>query len=108
MKALCASDSLAEGQARGLQIDDQALVAVRRDGRVHLYCNHCPHRGVALNWREDDFLDPSGSLLRCSVHGALFLIEDGECVTGPCAGQRLQAVPCEERDGQLWLSADHL
>ncbi|MWV11654.1 Rieske 2Fe-2S domain-containing protein [Pseudomonas sp. R-28-1W-6] len=103
MKLLCAPHELAEGQSRGFVVQDQQLVAVRRDGRPYVYRNRCPHRGLSLEWRADDFLDASGSLLQCAHHGALFLIESGECLTGPCAGQSLQAVACrEDRDG-IWI-----
>lgn len=103
MILLCAPNQLAEGQSRGFVVQDQQLVAVRRDGRTYVYRNRCPHRGLTLEWRADDFLDASGSLLQCAHHGALFLIESGECLTGPCAGQALQAVACrEDRDG-IWI-----
>lgn len=103
MIRLCAPEELAEGRSRGFSVQGRKLLAVRRDGRPYVYLNSCPHRGLALEWREDDFLDASGSLLRCAHHGALFLIEDGECVTGPCAGERLQALPVREDDQGLWL-----
>ncbi|WP_017936852.1 Rieske (2Fe-2S) protein [Zestomonas thermotolerans] len=103
MLRLCAPDELAEGQSRGFSLQDLQLLAVRRHDRVYLYRNRCPHRGVSLDWHANQFLDDSRSLLRCAQHGALFLIETGECVTGPCAGDYLQALPCrEDRDG-IWL-----
>lgn len=103
MTHLCAPDALAEGQSRGFVVEGRRLLAVRRDGRAYVYQNRCPHRGLTLEWRADDFLDASGSMLQCSHHGALFLIENGECVTGPCAGQALQAVPCREDAQGIWL-----
>ena len=77
MIRLCAPQELAEGQSRGFVLDQLNLLAVRRDGQVHAYINRCPHRGIALEWRPDDFLDDSRSLIRCATHGALFLIESG-------------------------------
>ncbi len=108
---LCASSALAEGQSRGFQAGGLKLVAIRKDDRVHVYENRCPHRGVPLEWLPDQFLDISGSLIQCATHGALFLIDTGECVTGPCAGQALRALPSHEADGFVWLhraeSGDH-
>ncbi len=66
--------------------------AVRRDGIAYFYINRCPHRGIPLEWQPDKFLDQSASLIQCATHGALFLIESGECVAGPCAGQASE--PC--------------
>jgi nitrite reductase/ring-hydroxylating ferredoxin subunit len=32
------------------------------------------------------------------------LIEDGECVSGPCAGQSLTRVTCREDSQGIWVS----
>ncbi|WP_248796157.1 Rieske (2Fe-2S) protein [Pseudomonas sp. MWU13-2105] len=104
MKFLCDSNSLADNSSRGFEVDGRPLLAVRRDGRVYVYQNRCPHRGIALEWRPDQFLDPSASLIQCATHGALFLIESGECVAGPCAGQSLVAISCTENAQGIWLT----
>ncbi len=108
MQLLCPSSALPEGSSRGFQLTVEgrplSLFAVSREGQVHLYLNRCPHRGVALNWQPDEFLDDSNSLIRCACHGALFLIDSGECVAGPCAGEHLQALPCQEDEQGVWLA----
>lgn len=103
MKFLCAGADLAEAASRGFDIDGNKLFAVRRAGQAYVYLNRCPHRGVGLEWQPEQFLDPSNSLIQCATHGALFLIEDGECVSGPCAGQSLRAIPCREDAQGLWV-----
>ncbi len=103
MIRLCAASDLAEGQSKGLELQGQRLLAIRKDGTVYVYENRCPHRGIPLEWLPDQFLDSSGSLIQCATHGALFLIDSGECVAGPCAGQALQALQSTERDGIIWL-----
>lgn len=103
MIRLCSSSELAEAQSRGFQAADQNLFAVRKDGQVHVFENRCPHRGIGLEWLPDQFLDSSASLIQCATHGALFLIDTGECVAGPCAGQSLRSLPAVERDGSIWL-----
>lgn len=100
---LCRSDELAEGQSRGFSVGDLELLAVRRDGQVYCWRNSCPHRGIPLEWQPDQFLDLSGSLIQCASHGALFLVETGECVAGPCTGQHLQKLACVEQDDLLIL-----
>lgn len=100
---LCAAADLAESQSRGFVIHGLPLLAVRRGGQVFVYRNNCPHRNVRLEWEPDAFLDESASLIRCATHGALFLIESGECVAGPCAGRSLKAVRCEERENAVWV-----
>lgn len=103
MQFLCAGNALGEGQSRGFLLEERKLLAVRRDGRIFVYANRCPHRGIPLEWQTDRFLDASGSLIQCATHGALFLIESGACVAGPCAGKSLSALPCQERDGAIWV-----
>lgn len=105
MIRLCAADELAEGQSRGFEIAGDKLFAVRKDGQVFVYRNRCPHRGIPLEWLPDQFLDHSASLIQCATHGALFLIDSGECVAGPCAGQSLEALGCAENDGAIWVEA---
>lgn len=104
MKFLCAGLELADSSSRGFDIEGQKLLAVRRSGQVYVYLNRCPHRGVGLEWQPDQFLDPSNSLIQCATHGALFLIEDGECVAGPCSGQFLTSVPSREDEQGIWIS----
>ena len=104
MKFLCTSSHIPDTQSRGFELDDYTLFAVRRDGRVFVYKNRCPHRGVRLEWEADRFLDSSASLIRCAAHGALFLIESGECVAGPCEGESLTALACEENAEGVWVS----
>ncbi|MDY7563376.1 Rieske (2Fe-2S) protein [Pseudomonas sp. 10B1] len=104
MKFLCNAEYLTEAQSRGFEIEGLELLAIRREGQVFVYHNRCPHRGVPLEWQADQFLDPSASLIQCATHGALFLIESGECVAGPCAGQSLRAIPCREDSSGIWIS----
>jgi nitrite reductase/ring-hydroxylating ferredoxin subunit len=104
MLRLCAPDELAEGQSRGFEVAGEKLFAVRKNGQLYAYRNRCPHRGIALEWLPDQFLDASASLIQCATHGALFLIESGECVAGPCAGQSLQTLAIGEDDQGVWVN----
>ncbi|SEK63962.1 Ferredoxin subunit of nitrite reductase or a ring-hydroxylating dioxygenase [Atopomonas hussainii] len=106
MHFLCPSSDLQEGQARGFSVAERALIAVRYQGIVYLYLNRCPHRGIGLEWLPDQFLDSSGSLLQCATHGALFLLDSGECVAGPCAGQALTKLKAVENTEGIWLAND--
>lgn len=103
MHFLCTSLGLAEGQSRAFSVDGLELFGVRRQGQVYLYRNRCPHRDIPLNWAEDAFLDDSASLIHCAHHGALFLIESGECVAGPCEGEQLQPLGCHEDSQGIWF-----
>ena len=103
MIRLCAPNELTEGQSRGFAVAELKLLVVRREGQVYAYQNRCPHRGIPLEWQPDQFLDHSNSLIQCATHGALFLIESGECVAGPCSGQSLKVLNCREDADGIWL-----
>lgn len=74
---------------------------VRRGDTVVGYVDRCPHAGVPLAQRLDDYLTPSGELIACSWHGALFRIDDGACVGGPCVGQALTGWPVTVVEGTI-------
>jgi nitrite reductase/ring-hydroxylating ferredoxin subunit len=87
-------DELSDPGSRGFSLalggETLELLLVKREGQIHAYRNRCPHTGVNLEWRPDQFLDPSERYIQCATHGALFRVEDGVCLRGPCAGQSLQ------------------
>ncbi len=41
-----------------------------------------------LNWTPDRFLDLERKQIICATRGAVFRIDDGLCVDGPCEGSR--------------------
>lgn len=86
---LCHINDIEENQSKGFTLNETNLFAVKRDGLIYAYKNSCPHLGIELQWQEDQFLDSEGSLIQCSTHGALFLIDNGDCVAGPCLGKSL-------------------
>ena len=99
---LCAAADIAEGAARGFEdaaADPLRIVLARRGGRLFAYRNACPHLGTPLNLLPDRFLDRNGEYLLCRTHGAIFRVEDGLCLAGPCRGARLDPIAVAERDG---------
>ena len=77
--------------------------ALLRSGeRVAAFENECPHAARRLDWAPGRFLVEDG-LLICAAHGAMFAIPGGECVSGPCRGESLQAVPTHVVDGAVDL-----
>ncbi len=102
---LCSADELPENTARGFIINSgggqKHLFVVKKDGLIRAYENRCPHTGVNLDWQPDQFLDATGTLIQCATHGALFRIEDGLCIHGPCVNQSLTPVPVREEGGEL-------
>lgn len=105
---LCPLASLADPGARNfvLQIDQAYFhgFVVRKGGQVHGYVDRCPHAGFPLAQQLDDYLTRSGELIQCDWHGALFRIEDGLCIGGPCGGARLTPWSVRVRDGVIETS----
>lgn len=93
---LCSFAELADGHARGFEVRglQRKVVIVRKGGRIFGYLDSCPHYegGTPMAWRTDRYLNGEGTHLACHSHGALFDIETGECVLGPCLGQSLTRV----------------
>jgi len=108
MVCLFAKADLDEGAALGLEVNNHYLFAVKKADQIYLYWNRCPHLGTPLEWLENEFLDADGALIQCSTHGALFQIEDGHCLAGPCRGKYLQKVPYYIETGLVLVEDTHL
>lgn len=109
MRALCRLEEIPDGEARGFDAAPggfTGLFAVRRGAEVRVYVNSCPHIGVPLDWAPHRFLTRDGKRIICAVHGAEFRIDDGECIHGPCLGDRLEAVMIAVKDGLVLVPAD--
>jgi nitrite reductase/ring-hydroxylating ferredoxin subunit len=103
MTTLCHLNDLEEGKSLGFASHLGPVFAVKRDGIVYVYQNECPHLHVNLEHQTDQFLDDEGALIQCSVHGALFEIETGACLSGPCQGDSLTPVKYQIRQGNICL-----
>jgi nitrite reductase/ring-hydroxylating ferredoxin subunit len=107
-RLLCRFDALEDPGTRGFTLNlpsgSLQMFVVRRHGRVYAYRNSCPHTGVALEWQRHRFLDPERELIQCSLHGALFRVETGECLRGPCLGAYPEPLPVWVRHGAVLLA----
>jgi len=105
---LCGLNDVEDGNSGGFfaETDGQmkSYIVVRKGTSAFVYLNSCPHIGTPLDFAPGRFLNPDKSMILCSTHGALFRIEDGYCVSGPCAEQSLSAVAIEMRDDVIYLA----
>src|SRR5690606_32473020 len=93
-----------EARAFGLDIGDIIFIT-QSDGAFYAYQNLCPDLQVDLEFLEIQFLDRDQEFIECSTHGALFLVESGECISGPCQGQSLEKVEITvHSDGGIYLT----
>ena len=108
-RVICPLHELADPGAKGFTLGsgDWPLrgFVVRQGDCVRAYVNYCPHAGFPLNWTPDGFLAQEAPLILCAMHGALFEIETGFCVSGPCAGRKLRALPVSVAHGYVTLDA---
>lgn len=104
MIRLCAVTELNDMSSKSFHNQRGHIFLVRKGEHIYAYENNCPHYGIHLEWQPDQFLDAEQRLIQCANHGAQFLIETGECIAGPCVGEYLTAVPCEVRDGVVYLT----
>ncbi|MCC8392341.1 Rieske 2Fe-2S domain-containing protein [Paraburkholderia sp. MMS20-SJTR3] len=108
--ALCAAGALDNGAIHRTELHGEGLVVWRADdGRVNVWEDRCPHRGVRLSLGHH-----RGDTLQCQYHGWRFASGDGACRAVP-AHPKASAPPIHattwpaiERYGFVWTceSAD--
>jgi nitrite reductase/ring-hydroxylating ferredoxin subunit len=102
---LCALSDLADPGAKGFEFRwGEALFSgfvVRKGDAVFGYHDRCPHAGWPLAISPDQYLTRAGDLILCAGHGALFRVEDGLCLGGPCGGRRLTPWPVRIEAGAV-------
>lgn len=98
-RAICRRDELSDPGAREFTLGsgDWPLrgFVVRRGDVLRAFVNFCPHAGFPLNWQPHEFLAPEAPMILCSMHGALFEMDSGRCVSGPCEGLALRPIPLQ-------------
>ncbi|HEY0194375.1 MAG TPA: Rieske 2Fe-2S domain-containing protein [Kofleriaceae bacterium] len=99
-------DAVGDGREHkfGPEPDPFSLFVVRRGAEAYAYVNVCPHLRLPLNCKRDRFT--IGGEIMCSMHKAMFRIEDGLCTGGACEGWSLNPVPVEiSADGVIRIRA---
>ena len=106
---LCALDDIADGTTAGFTAEFKdnriAVLAVRQGDVVFVYENNCPHIGSPLDFKPGQFLNIERTHIICSTHGALFEINDGRCISGPCEGGQLTSLDASIRNGSIYVSS---
>ena len=98
-----------EGSANGAVIEladgHRHLILTRKADEVNVFLNSCPHTGVRLDWKVGVFLTVDKAHLQCSTHGALFELDSGFCVAGPCINQCLVQLQTKVYDQAIYVKA---
>jgi nitrite reductase/ring-hydroxylating ferredoxin subunit len=107
---LCRLEDVDDGQSGGYALTHNekliGVMVIRQGDTVYTYRNSCPHIGTPLDFMPGKFLDKSREHILCSTHGALFRIEDGHCISGPCAGGALTPIKATVRDDIVYVELD--
>jgi nitrite reductase/ring-hydroxylating ferredoxin subunit len=86
-------DDIADGASKEYRVATgdsiHEFFVVRRGRALFAYTNSCPHHGTPLNIWHDRMLSRTNAEIMCFTHGALFEIDTGRCVRGPCLGDYL-------------------
>jgi nitrite reductase/ring-hydroxylating ferredoxin subunit len=104
-RLLCRLADIPDPGSRGFERDGRAIFLVRHGPVIAAYVNSCPHTGGPLDWVEHQFLDLARRHILCATHGALFRLEDGLCLAGPCRGKGLMHVAIEVTAGEVRLAS---
>jgi nitrite reductase/ring-hydroxylating ferredoxin subunit len=103
--ALCRVADIPDGGAIGVHVPSSTggfdLILLRLGERVFAYHNECPHAGRNLDYAPGQFLVTDARII-CAVHGAMFAVDSGACVGGPCRSG-LVALPIDVVDGEVRL-----
>lgn len=109
---VCRFEDLPDPGSRGVTLEQGGrqydVLVVRRGRQAFCYLNSCPHTGGPLDWMPDQFLSLDKLHIQCATHAALFRIEDGSCIAGPCSGDALTPVPVFVEGGRVILPASSL
>ncbi|WP_352230817.1 Rieske 2Fe-2S domain-containing protein [Pseudomonas sp. NBRC 100443] len=108
MERICHIDDVLPGTSKGFrysQFGKDDIFLVNKSGEIFGYRNSCPHwPGSTLPVKKGQYLDGESRYIVCHGHGALFKIETGVCIRGPCLGGKLIALPIEiDKEGNIFV-----
>lgn len=103
---ICATTDIVNNQSVKFDIPDEKFdreaFLIKRNDELLAYYNECPHIGIALDWDDNDFFNTDCSHLVCKNHGAEFVSETGDCVSGPCVGTTLKTISIKIEDNIIF------
>ena len=93
-------EEILPGQSRVVAVDGNEVALFNVDGACYAVGNRCPHRSGPLSRGK---IEKVGETLavRCPLHGWLFELATGRCLTRPSASTPRYPVRCE--NGEIFL-----
>lgn len=62
---------------------------------------------MTLDLNDNDFFNHEKTHLQCHMHGAVYEIETGRCIEGPCVGANLAPLDFVEESQRLIVQIPH-
>jgi nitrite reductase/ring-hydroxylating ferredoxin subunit len=62
---------------------------------------------MSLDWVDNQFFTEDKQFIQCATHGAQYLPDTGECVSGPPCGKFLRSVPVRVEGDAIIAIAPH-
>lgn len=72
---------------------EEECFLVNHRGALYAYVNRCCHVPMTMDWIDNQFMTEDKQFVQCATHGACYLPDTGECVSGPPCGKFLTRVP---------------
>ena len=107
---LCRLDEVPESSAKlaTARVGERTfeVIVVRRGPAAWAFANRCPHFSVGLDAQPGVLHLYRGALVMCAHHSAMFRLDDGMCIDGPCEGHGLDPVPVRVEGDHVVLVVD--
>ena len=68
---------------------EEECFVVNHAGKLYAYVNRCLHVPMTMDWIDNQFMTEDKKFILCATHGACYLPDTGECVSGPPCGKFL-------------------
>ncbi|MCS4533488.1 Rieske (2Fe-2S) protein [Neisseria montereyensis] len=89
---LCSQEELDEAGVIKVPHPTQSgitIMLIKKDDHCFAYRNICPHYSIQLDNAKGRFFTYQNRYIMCAHHSAMFEIETGLCVDGPCKNHSL-------------------
>lgn len=74
---------------------------------IFVYKSLCPHLNESLVGKGESILDEKGHFIRCAKHQALFTLDQGLCIKGPCNTKQLAKQDFILSNGNLFIKDEY-
>ena len=89
-----------------LEIDgrEEECFVINHRGQLYAYVNRCCHVPMTMDWIDNQFMTEDKQFIQCATHGACYLPDTGECISGPPFGKVLTRLTVETQGDEVVVS----